>query len=221
MRRILWCTILTIILASGIVSAAPQIDFEQEKTSIDIGVIRSELETSDSGGSIDWDKKSNLDFGITTGLSEKVALQYKYQNLDSGDGYLLTPNDTVDSKVHELNVLCKLDSNFYAFLGVQRLSGDLSVPGAGSLDIDSTTVAQIGVTGTTNLADKLTGWATAAVGNDNYSYEIGLGYEIADNTDINLFYRYKEFSDLEFKDISGYEFDAKSKGFGAGVTFKF
>lgn len=69
--------------------------------------------------------------------------------------------------------------------------------------------------------DKMNGWASAAVGNDNYSYEIGVGYAIADNADFNLFYRYKKFDSLELKGLSGYEFDAKTKGIGASVTFKF
>jgi opacity protein-like surface antigen len=208
------------IVSSASVFAAPQTDFEKGKSSVDIGAIRSELKTSDNTGSTSWDKKTNLDFGITTGLNDKIALQYKFQKLDSGEGELFGLTATADSKVHEFNVLYKLNPNAYAFLGLQRLSGDASSSGYNA-KIVSTTVAQIGVTGVTKLADKLNGWGTAAVGNDNYSYEVGLGYALATNTDFNLFYRYKKFNDLEFDGLSNYDFDAKSKGIGASITFKF
>jgi opacity protein-like surface antigen len=208
------------IFSVSVAFAAPQTDFKQGKTSVDLGAIRSEI---DADG-IDFDKKTNLDLGITTGLSEKLALQYKYQKLEGDLGNSFGKAET-DNKVHELNVLYKLDSNVYAFAGVQRLSGDFKITeygvGSESYKIDSKTVAQIGVTGVAQLADKLNGWATAAIGNDNYSYEIGLGYEIANNADLNLFYRYKKFNDIEFKSGITGSGDAKSKGVGAGVTFKF
>jgi opacity protein-like surface antigen len=204
------------IFSSAVALAAPQTDFKQGKTSVDLGAIRSEI---DADG-IDFDKKTNLDLGITTGLSDKFALQYKFQKLE-GDTNVFGPTIDTDNKVHELNVLYKIDPNVYAFAGIQRLSGNTKLAGVGSFDIDSKTVAQIGVTGVTQLADKLNGWATAAIGNDNYSYEIGLGYEIANNADLNLFYRYKKFNDIEFKSGLAGSGDAKSKGVGAGVTFRF
>ena len=212
---------MILILSCSVAFASPYTEFKKGTSSAEIGIIRSELKTSDSGGSIDWDKKSNLDFGATTGLSDKLALQYKFQKFDSGNGHYLGFTGNVDSKVHELNLLYKLDPNAYAFIGFQRLSGDLIVPALGSASIDSTTVAQIGVTGVTKLSDNLNGWGTVAIGDDNYSYELGLGYALAENTDLNLFYRYKKFDNLEFKDYSGYEFDAKNKGIGVSVTYKF
>lgn len=220
MKKILLVIAMSMLLSCAVASASPYTDFERGTSSAEIGIIRSELKTSDGGGSIDWDKKTNLDFGVTTGLSDKFALQYKYQNLDSSSTYLYGYTGKVDGKVHELNLLYKLDPHAYAFLGIQRLSGDLTISGSGSADIDSTTVAQIGVTGVTKLSDKLNGWGTIALGDDNYSYELGLGYGLAANTDLNLFYRYKKFDNLEFKN-SGYEFDAKSKGLGVSVTYKF
>ena len=223
MKKVLLVVAASMILMMScvIAFASPYTDFEKGSSSAEIGIMRSELKTSDSGGSIDWDKKTNFDLGFTTGLNDKLALQYKYQNSDSGNGNYLGLSGSVDSKVHELNLLYKLNPNAYAFIGFQRLSGDLTVSGLGSASIDSTTVAQIGVTGVTKLSDNLNGWGTVAVGDDNYSYELGLGYALAKNTDLNLFYRYKKFDNLEFKDLPGYEFDAKNKGLGVSVTYKF
>ncbi|MDU4960224.1 MAG: outer membrane beta-barrel protein [Sporomusaceae bacterium] len=215
MKKVLGCLALSMVFSSAVALGAPQTDFEQGKTSVDLGFVRTEVDG--------LDKKTGLDFGVTTGLNEKFALQYKFQKLEGDWSDSFEKLDS-DNKVHELNVLYKLDPNVYAFAGIQRLSGDITATvygsGSGTDKIDSKTVAQIGVTGVAQLADKLNGWATAAIGNDNYSYEIGLGYEIAKNADLNLFYRYKKFNDVEFKGI-GQSVDAKSKGFGAGVTFKF
>lgn len=208
MKKIGLCIVFAIFLLSSTVFAAPLTNFEAGESAIDIGTIRPEA----SVGTLELGKRSNFDFGITTGLNDKIALQYKYQKTDTA--YYPLP---FYSKIHELNVLYQLNPNTYAFIGAQRVSGGVSVPSFPT--IDTKTVAQIGITGSAELSDKLNGWATAAVGNDNYSYEIGVGYALSSEADLNLFYRYKKFNDLKYV-LWGSQ-DVKIKGVGAGITVKF
>ncbi len=208
MKKIVLSIVLSLLLLSGTVFAVPITDFEKGKSAIDIGMTRPELTVEP----VDFGEKTNFDFGITTGLNDKIALQYKYQKLDTAT--LPLP---FNSKIHEFNVLYKLTPDAYAFVGAQRLSG--VIPLASSA-MDAKTVAQIGITGVAQLSDKLDGWATAAVGNDNHSYEVGVGYALSNQADLNLFYRYKKFNDLEYPSVWG-KLDGKFRGMGASISVKF
>lgn len=213
MKKALVLTSCITFLLGSTALAAPITDFDKSQTLLDLGFINSELETSDSDGSTDFDSKTNFDLGITKALSDKVALQYKYQKAKSDD--ILD----VDADIQQFNVIYKLNNNANAFVGLNRLAGDVSALGY-KADLDTMTKFQIGITGHQAFTDKLTGWATIAGGNDNNSYEIGLSNKLSNNADLNIFYRYTKFSDVEFDDVSGYDFDAKVKGFGFGVTVK-
>lgn len=223
-------TLLALMLMSSTMAfASPTTDFEQGKTSVDIAITKPELKTSDYEGTTKWEKKNNFDFAVTTGLGNNLALQYKYQKFDTDDTKFIDGVEelySADGKAQEINLLYKLDKNVFAFVGAHRISGDVTGEGITG-KIDTETKLQFGVTGVTKITDKLNGWATLAAGNDNNSYELGIGYKLAENTEFNLFYRYKKFDDLKFNnqvDLGldpDYSFDAKVKGFGMGVTVKF
>jgi predicted porin len=206
-----------ILAATGF--ASPLNDYSQGKVAVDIDATNVKLSTSDNTGSSDWDKKTNIGLGITGGLGKNFAVQYKYQKADSDP--TTSFNVKAESTIQEFNVLYKLDNNFNAFIGAHRLSGEVGVPGYGSVDVKSTTKYQVGITGIAKLAEKTNGWATIAAGNDNQSYEVGVGYELSKDADLNVFYRYTKFTGLELQGVSNYNFDAKSDGLGFGVTFKF
>lgn len=215
MRKIVSFVLLSsFFLLSSTVFATPVSYFEAGKSTIDIGITRPELKFKNSSGYAEYNKKTNFDFGITTGINDKIALQYKYQKSEPSFDFLLPP---YEAKVQEFNVLYSLNPDVYAFAGAQRFSHGIPLPGAPK---GSKTVAQAGITSVAKLSDKLNGWATAAAGNDNYSYEIGVGYTLSNAADLNLFYRYKKFKDIEFF-MSPEPVDTKIKGLGASVTVKF
>lgn len=111
-----------------------------------------------------------------------------------------------------------MNNNLNAIAGVVRLSGGID----GIADIDNKTKFQVGLTGHQAFNDKLLGWVTATAGSDVYAYEVGVGHKLSDTSDLNLFYRYTKFSDVEFEGAPpGFDIDAKAKGVGLGVTFKF
>lgn len=182
---------------SSMVFAAPATDLSAGKMAIDLSITKPELE---AGGTMP--KKTNFDFGITAGLGNNWGVQYKYQGCNADNGW--------DGKVQEFNAVYKFDNNFQAFAGMNKFSGD---------SIDSSNKFQLGITGTTKLGDKLSGWATLAAGGSNFSYELGLGQALSKDWDLNLFYRHKKFNDVKM--TWGPKGDVTVSGFGLGVTAKF
>jgi len=215
MKKIISMVIALSVLSFGVVCAAPLNDFSQGKTSAEFSITNPKLETSDSSGTTDWNKKTDYDFGVTVGLGNNHALQYKYQNMDSDTTYGYA---TAKADVQEFNYLTKINNNMNWFVGLHHLSGSLDY--VYSYDIKEVTKLQAGITGVYPVNNTTTEWFTVGLGDSNYTVEAGVGYAIAQNTDLNLFYRYKKFTDLE---LDGYsrKIDAEPSGFGLGVSVKF
>lgn len=212
MRKIVSYLVLSFIFVSSTAFAAPLTDFGTGKSSVDIGIARPNVSLDPDPFVSKMGKETNFDFGITTGLNDNVAIQYKYQKLDTA----VMPFP-LDAKIQELNALYRLNSNTYAFVGMQKLTGEIPLF---ITKMDTKTVAQFGITTTAKLSDKLDGWATAAVGKDTHSYEIGVGYALSSKADLNLFYRYKKFRNINFETFP-IDFDETFKGLGASVSVKF
>ncbi len=209
-KKIIAITLGTLTAMSSMVFAAPATDLPAGKVAVDLSLTRISLEASSGGESGSTDKKNNFDLGITAGLGNKWSIQYKHQNSNFN---ALNPvnnfNVEVNAKVQELNAIHQFDKNLQGFVGVNKLS----------IDSFSLTKWQVGVTGTTKLGDKLSGWATLAGGNDNATYELGIAQELSKDWDVNLFYRHKKFNSL--KDNEGDKADLTISGFGLGVTTRF
>lgn len=218
MKKTLALTMGLSLLLSGSVFASPQVNFEKDKVSVDIAITNPELETSDNvfTGSTKWNKKTNFDFGITSGMGNNFALQYKYQSNDADVSW-----GKANSNIQELNLLYKIDEHVHAFAGLHQLSGDITIPVLGTGDVKNTNRFQLGITALVPLNQNLNGWATVAAGDDNNSYEVGLSHPVSENTDLNVFYRYKKFKNLEIENVGAYRFEAESKGLGFGLTMRF
>lgn len=188
--------------------AAPQTDIQQGKTAVDLGVFNSK--TAISGN--DFDKKTKFDGGITTGLSDKYAIQYKYHALGSGNdqyGYGVK----TDINTQEFNVLYKLTPTTDAFVGLHRIDGSID-----SVDMDAKNKVQVGITSKVPLSKAVSAWGTLAAGSDLVTFEAGLSHPLSQSTDLNVYYRYTKDDDLR---IIGNKFDFENNGFGLGVTMKF
>jgi hypothetical protein len=188
--------------------AAPQTDIQQGKTSVDLGIFNSKTALNDE----DFNTKSNIDAGITTGLSDKYAIQYKYHGLESGNdkyGY----GDSTDINTQEFNVLYKLTPTTDAFVGLHRIAGSID-----SEDIDAKNKVQVGITSKVPLSKEVSAWGTVAAGSDLVTFEAGLSHPLSQSADLNVYYHYTKDDDLR---INGDKFDFENNGFGLGVTMKF
>jgi opacity protein-like surface antigen len=186
--------------------AAPQTDIQQGKTAVDLGVFNSK--TALSGD--DFNTKSNIDAGITTGLSNKYAIQYKYHALESGHN---NGGFKSDINTQEFNVLYKLTPTADAFVGLHRIAGSID-----SRDIDAKNRVQVGITSKVPLSKSVDAWGTVAAGSDLVTFEAGLSHSLSKSTDLNVYYRYTQDNDLKY---AGHNVDFENNGFGLGITMKF
>lgn len=211
---IIAATAMATMICSG-VSAAPLTDYSTGKTAIDLNVRNSDVEVN--GGSLN--KKANLDWGITTGLGNKFALQYNGYNakskntaiFDAADGVTNIVN--VELKTQEFNVLYQIDKNISAYTGIVKLKESGSVNGI-HISGDNKSKVQLGLIGSTKIANKTTTYASFAVASDFTNWKLGVSQEIAPNLDFNVDYRRMKVKDIETDDVT-------VKGLGYGVTYKF
>lgn len=217
--------VLAFVAASMLVSsvgfAAPLNDFSQGKVAVDLTYRNTDSSMSTASFSQDFDKKYNLDLGLTVGLGNNLAFQYKHFDGKSKDTTL--PNAKIANakmNMNEYNVLYGLGNNVAVYAGLATFKGEmnnLTTPSDGGSS-DTNNRWQLGVMDTVQLGDKTSAWAKVGVGKDLTSWEVGVGYAIDKNVDFNVDYR-----SIEAKKLSGErgESDMKLKGLGFGVTYKF
>ncbi|MDR3588577.1 MAG: hypothetical protein P4N41_02850 [Negativicutes bacterium] len=219
--------IICMLMLSSVAWASPLMDFSAGKGSIDLTYRNSENSGNIDGSSMTFDKKYNLDGAITIGLGNKFAFQYRNFEPKSDDtllgyGYV---RDTrlplkVNSKIafNEFNVLYKVDKNVAAFAGLLTAKGTLNFLSGPSLSTNTKNLWQVGLVGSTSIADKTTLWGSVGVGSNLTNWEVGVSYAFAPSWEFNVNYREIEAKKLSY---SGYDVDAKSKGLGLGLTYKF
>ncbi|MBP2649447.1 MAG: hypothetical protein H6Q74_272 [Firmicutes bacterium] len=123
---------------------------------------------------------------------------------------------------NEFNVLYKLNKKINALVGLVNTKFevcDFDDP-SGSFNSNTKKLWQVGVVGSTVIADKTTLWGSAAASKDLTNYEVGIGYEFSPNWEFNVNYR-----DINVKNFSMDQYTAsyemKAKGFWYGITYKF
>jgi hypothetical protein len=219
--------VAAMVVSTSVGFASPLNDYEAGKTSIDVMYRQSDITAKGDGFTDSYNKKGNVEFGITTGLGSNFAVQYNGFNTKSKvtafpDGAGGTYNDQATLKVQEFNVLYKLDKNVSAFVGMAKVKGEVNSDGFVMSSTGKNKV-QIGLIGTTKLADKTTAYAQVGVASDYMSYKIGVSQEIAPNLELNLDYSRTNAKKLSFDDGAGgrTDVDVTTKGIGLGVTYKF
>lgn len=204
------------MVCSG-VSAAPLTDYTAGKTAIDLTFRSSDLNDKGPGYDVSFDKKTNLDWGITTGLGNKFAIQYNGYNAKSDD--TLRYNGSIDNlelKTQEFNVLYQIDKNISAYTGVVKSKATWN----NDESSNEKSKMQFGLIGSTKIADKTTAYASVAVASDFTNWKIGVSQEIAPNLDFNVDYRRMQVKNLTGDTYTGSD-DITTKGLGYGVTYKF
>ncbi len=216
--------ILAIVAAAMTITsvsfASPLNDYAKGKAAIDLNPNIN----SDSS-------RENVSGGVTYGIGNKFALQYKYAD-NKTQKYLyseqpILPNYAQAQLIaYEMNILYQLDRNIAAYAGWARETARINLsynagPGGGSImyrEKGSQSGFQLGLIGKAKLAEDLTGWASAGAGSNIVGYEVGLGYKIAKNVECNVIYRFNKYRGFTF---SSGETEAKIEGVGAGVTLAF
>jgi opacity protein-like surface antigen len=197
--------------------ASPLMNYSAGKTSIDYTQYSNEnikdvWKVVNYGNTTEWHHPNNKSYslGITTGLGNKWALQYRQFN---------TKMDFVGvgMKTQEVNVLHKMNEHLSAFVGWHqgKYTNDMATA-------ENKDVFQAGLVGSMPIAPKTELFGVVGLGRDLVNYEAGVAYQIAKNLDVNVEYRYKKVRNL--KDYMGgvnYQETIIAQGFGFGLTYSF
>lgn len=212
-------------LIPGLTLASPLMDYSTGKTSVDITSYPN-LHIKDHFVSQSFNddrtlefngKNGNLDWGITTGMGGKLALQYRQFNPEGNDG----ANEIIGMKTQEVNVLYKLNNNLSAFVGWHQAKYSyeyMTIP----FSAENKDVLQGGIIGTTKIAPRMNFYGIVGFGKDLQNFESGISYEVDKHIELNLVYRYKKVEDMN--DVLGanpYKDSVTVHGYGVGVTYKF
>ncbi len=206
---------------------SPLTDYSAGKTAIDLNFRNSDVKDGD----ISLEKKFNLDWGVTTGLGHKFAIQFNGYNAKSKDTvYTRNVYETnrmrSELEIREFNILYKLNRNISGYAGLVTLKGYcIENDNVGGVDIpyhyasNTKNKIQFGLVGSTKIADKTSAYAAVGVASDYTNWKIGLAQEIAPNLELNVDYRRCRAQKINFgdDDVS----DMTAKGFGYGITYKF
>lgn len=195
--------LLGLTLALGITTvcaASPLKNYDMGKTAIDIGITAP---TSNNYEGVSVGSKKTAPYaGITVGLGNKTAINYKWnQYKNSG---------STKVEAQQLNLMYKVLPVLDVYAGY--VNSDVKLHG-NSRDTNS---GQLGLQGRVELPFLCTVWGRAGVGNKLNSYEIGLSRALVSNVELNLSYY-----DNKFKDSAPDGIDVKTKGVNVGVTVKF
>jgi predicted porin len=205
-------------MLSSLALAAPLMDYSTGKTAIDISVypnLDTHLSNNTGYNESPKGKSGNYEFGVTTGLGDKFAIQYR--NFSPETKSFGQYHDVVELKNQEINMLYKLNNNLSAFAGYNwtkvhdsstRINGDSETKGT----------TQVGVIASTQIAQKTTLFGKLGVGNDLTNYQLGISYCITPNLDFNICYNYLEVKKVTFGNL---DLSGECKGLGYGLTYKF
>lgn len=208
-KKLLLATVMGLTLAASTAMAAPLDDYSAGKVAVDVGFNWGSKTKLDS----DVDSISNkpaMNAGVTVGLGNKMAVQYKYDNWQTKTVYNEIDSVQFGYQKHQLNLMYQVAPGISPYVGWRHDKGNMNVSDLGTLS-GSDNILQVGVLGQLKFANnKAKLWGDIAVGTKNrQSYEVGVGYEVVKNIDLNVTYQYNNIDSV------------KVQGMTTGVTYKF
>lgn len=218
MKKGLLITLL-VMLVGAPAAAAPLTDYSAGKTAIDLTYRQSEVNTY-FGRAFNptFDEKYNLDLGLTVGLGNNFAFQYTHYNAKSKDTDIQGNIWNARVKTQEFNILHKISNNISIYTGIVRTDVNANTSGFGDVVSAGKDIWQLGLSGSTKLNGKTTAYASAGTGVDFLKWKLGLAYEVAPSLELNLDYQCIK---ANVNDDNVGRIEAKAKGFGMGLTYKF
>lgn len=246
MKKLVLTTLL-VFMISGIGFASPLMDYSKGSVGFDY-TYRPNLSLSGAAEvtgdaakllndnnlpnslSKDFNGSANLDMGLTVGVGNNWAVQYRQYNpkgtilnqtwdvgslssFITGTTNISAIGVNLEGKIRsdEYNVLYKLGKNVAGFVGVVRTSAGItpslsisSCPNIGidipELRSDDRNIFQVGLLGSTKLGDKITGYGNVSLGSNYRNWQAGLAYEFAKEWEFDVNYRYTKFGKYKMGD---------------------
>jgi hypothetical protein len=211
------------MLTTSVGFASPLNDYSAGKTQVDLTWRQSDVKAEGDSTDGNFNKKGNMEFGITTGLGNNFALQYNNFNGKSKDTDFTNAGGAFSAaatlKMQEFNVLYKVDKNLSVYTGIASVKGSFDST-IGNSESDTKNKVQFGVIGNTKLSDKTTAYAKIGVASGMTNWKVGVSQELAPNLELNLDYGSLKVNKMAFNNGMG-DVDMTAKGIGVGVSYKF
>lgn len=223
MRKIFAIMSTTFVITTATAFASPVQDFQQGSVSLEIGSTLDSKVTGKGAVSADVIGKSGFKAGITAGLNDHLAIQYKQGMFKSEDSTISIMHTYAKAAPQDLNLLYKVNPNLTFIAGYEttKISYGNFVSDASKSDF------HFGFTATQKLADKATLFATLIGGKNSSLKELGVSYALSKDTTFNLSYAERKISDVDlqvpafpgFPGMKGKE-DYTMKGISCLFAFK-
>lgn len=204
-----------------------------------------------------FDGDNNFEWGFTYGIGNNWALQYRQATpkaklnlinesaptpeITAKDTYLTGINADIEAKtrLEEYNVLYKLDKNFSLFTGIVKATPSARLSAGAQFDREYNYSGDIGLQGRDKniwqfgfvavkpLNKNLTTYGLASIGSDYHNWEVGLGYKLIKDVELNVNYRNMKIEDMKVANLTAPDgnynvtTDTKVKGWGFGITYNF
>jgi outer membrane immunogenic protein len=204
-KNVLVISVLSTLLVASVVYASPMTEMKQGTGKIDASFsLGPSFKAEEYGWTSDMDGKTRGRLGITYALGDKFGIDYKYVG---------HAGDFLDSSLqsNQLNLIYQFNPNVEAFAGY--VHSRLKIP-EGNIE-NSQNGYQVGVLGRMDIAKRTSAWASVGVGNKITAYEIGVGYDLTHDFDLNLFY-----NDTKYRGFD-YGIDAMTHSVNLGITYHF
>ena len=219
MKKVL-AVLVGLMMLCSVAAASPLMDYSAGKAAIDVSVYPSldfHLTNNQGYDQSPGGVSGNIDWGLTAGLGNKFAVQYRQFNPKTVT-YNGSLHEIVKLDTQELNGLYKLDKNLAGFVGYHQAK-NVDYTWGNSLTSFGKNTMQVGLVGTTPIGDKFSLFGTVGVGSGLTNFEVGVAYAVTPNLDLNVLYRDLRVNGVKFN--AGVECKNEVKGFGYGLTYKF
>lgn len=220
MRKIIAVMSMSLLITTATTFASPTTEFEQGATSLELGGTLNSRVSGKGKISPNVPGESGYKVGITTGLSNNLAIQYKQGMFKSQESTILGITTFAQAKPNDFNLLYKVNSNLTFIAGYEntKISYGKAVTAA------SKSALHFGFTGTHKLDDKATLFATILSGKDVMLKEVGVSYALSKDTTFNVSYAERNVKkvDLDIPAIPALKgkIDYTMKGISCLFSFK-
>lgn len=205
MKKIFCLTLLLVITTSAFCTASPLPDCSVGQVALDLNLGAPDLST----GSTKVDGKPNVGYGVTVGVGFGFAGQYTYNDFKTKTSL----NGSSEIKAQQI---CLVDNLIDTVANISIFGGVSQTQTVGSSQHNGVVV---GVAGNIPIAPNTKAYGVLSTGNHVTGDEVGLSYELAENTNLNLGYRDTKYKDLTFSNNT--TSDVTAKGVVGSITYKF
>jgi predicted porin len=198
--------LLIFIMAAVPCAASPLTDYSIGKFALDLNFSSPDLSANNTSS----DGKTSAGGSLTVGAGFGFAGQYTFNDFKTKTSL----NGNNELKAQQLILINNLagiaSANVSLFAGISQTEMVGSSKHSGVVG---------GVIGSVPIAPNTRGYGVLTVGNKVNGYEVGVGYEFATNTELNVAYHNTTYKNLTF--TNGAASDVTRKGISAGVSYKF